>query len=92
MPIRVEVFVRINVFDLNGSDIQLHIDQPDTTVSGVSGIVMLLLCYRYYQLGFTKTIGSLYHGRERGKVWLYIMQSTGTETSLESCTHCNVSW
>jgi hypothetical protein len=39
------------------------------------------------QLGFTKTVGYWYEGRGTGKVWLWKMQCTGTETSLASCTH-----
>ena len=39
------------------------------------------------QLGFTKAVGYWRYGRGSGKVWLYNMQCTGTETSLHSCTH-----
>ncbi|XP_031570213.1 soluble scavenger receptor cysteine-rich domain-containing protein SSC5D-like [Actinia tenebrosa] len=39
------------------------------------------------QLGFTKTVGYWYYGRGTGKVWLYRMGCTGSESSLGSCTH-----
>ncbi|KAK3724046.1 hypothetical protein QZH41_009464 [Actinostola sp. cb2023] len=39
------------------------------------------------QLGFTKALGPMYYGRGSGKVWLYNMQCSGSETSLHSCTH-----
>jgi hypothetical protein len=39
------------------------------------------------QLGFTKAVGYWHLGRGTGKVWLNGMGCTGTETSLESCSH-----
>ncbi|KAK3741260.1 hypothetical protein QZH41_019958, partial [Actinostola sp. cb2023] len=39
------------------------------------------------QLGFTKAVGHWEEGRGSGKVWLYNMQCSGSETSLQSCTH-----
>jgi len=39
------------------------------------------------QLGFTKAVGYWWYGRGSGKVWLYNMRCTGTETSLHSCSH-----
>ena len=39
------------------------------------------------QLGFTKTVGYWDYGRGTGKVWLYGMGCSGSETSLGSCSH-----
>jgi len=39
------------------------------------------------QLGFTKAVGYWYYGRGSGKVWLYNIGCSGTETSLGSCSH-----
>ncbi|KAK3747956.1 hypothetical protein QZH41_019191 [Actinostola sp. cb2023] len=36
------------------------------------------------QLGFTKALGPMHNGRGSGKVWLYNMQCSGSETSLHS--------
>jgi deleted-in-malignant-brain-tumors protein 1 len=39
------------------------------------------------QLGFTNAVGYLWFGRGKGKVWLDDMACTGSETTLESCSH-----
>ena len=39
------------------------------------------------QLGFTKTIGPWRYGRGTGKVWLYGMGCSGSESTLGSCSH-----
>jgi len=39
------------------------------------------------QLDFTKAVGYWYWGRGSGKVWLTYMGCSGSETSLQSCTH-----
>ena len=39
------------------------------------------------QLGFTKAVGHWRYGRGSGKVWLNYMGCSGSETSLQSCTH-----
>ncbi|KAK3750209.1 hypothetical protein QZH41_010161 [Actinostola sp. cb2023] len=39
------------------------------------------------QLGFIKAVGYWYLGRGSGKVWLAYMRCTGTETSLQRCSH-----
>ncbi|XP_031570209.1 deleted in malignant brain tumors 1 protein-like [Actinia tenebrosa] len=39
------------------------------------------------QLGYTKAVGYWQLGRGTGKVWLWKMGCSGTETSLGSCTH-----
>jgi hypothetical protein len=59
------------------------------------------VCDRYYnnywdmndarvacrQLGFTKAVAYMHAGQGNGKIWLDNMGCTGSETSLESCTH-----
>lgn len=55
------------------------------------------VCHHYFdmndakvscrQLGLTKAVGHWRYGRGTGKVWLNWMQCSGTETSLQSCSH-----
>ncbi|XP_031548814.1 deleted in malignant brain tumors 1 protein-like [Actinia tenebrosa] len=39
------------------------------------------------QLGYTKAVGYWWNGQGSGKVWLFDMQCSGSESSLGSCTH-----
>lgn len=39
------------------------------------------------QLGFTKVLGPWRYGRGTGKVWLDDMGCSGSEVSLQSCSH-----
>jgi len=39
------------------------------------------------QLGFTKALGPMWYGRGSGKVWLDEMACTGSESSLQACSH-----
>lgn len=39
------------------------------------------------QLGFTKTVGYWRYGRATGKVWLNSMDCSGSEASIQSCSH-----
>ncbi|XP_031555705.1 soluble scavenger receptor cysteine-rich domain-containing protein SSC5D-like, partial [Actinia tenebrosa] len=69
-------------YEGRGTVCRTNWDMPDANVG-------------YHQFGFARAVGASYEGRGTGKVWLYNMQCTGSETALGSCPHNgwgNVMW
>jgi len=91
----------MTVFLLDAQDIQLEPGTVGSGVAGIVRVRYNnqwgTVCYWNFdmndakvacrQLGFTKAVGYWWLGRVSGKVWLYDMRCTGTETSLHNCSH-----